>query len=354
MMATTWGWWLLQIGTPLIVLVGIPGNILSFLIMKSRRFRNKSYSRYLCTLAVFDSLVLVAKLLARVDGFLTYNGQPSLYVNFGDAGCKIFQFVEHVCYLMSSWLVLCMTLERFIAVNYPLKKDNLCKPRYAVSVTLVVFAVMSYSQTFRLIILEQDEHGDCVAPQRYQAVFVALHIYLYQLVLQFMLPALLILICNLIILYKIRRLKFKFAHQSVQQAQYSQPNYTRRNKTTCMLLIVSFSYVVALLPQVLLSLIIHVSIHVNTDLARYMFQNLNDVRQLLELVSELNYGINFYIYVLSGAQFRYELRHICTRPYPFSSSPAQTEKVFHFNVNRNVKSRNTSNMYEGGRQIDAT
>jgi hypothetical protein len=165
-----------------------------------------------------------------------------------------------------------------------------------------------------------------------------------------MMPALLVLICNLIILYKIRRLKFKFAHQSVQQAHYSQPTHTRRNKTTCMLLIVSFSYVVALLPQVLLSLTIHIAMHVNTDLARHMFRNMNDVRQLLELISEINYGINFYIYVLSGAQFRYELRHICSRRYSFTSSPAQTEKVFHFNR----KSRNTSNMYEGGRQVDAT
>ncbi|KAK2160973.1 hypothetical protein LSH36_123g01005 [Paralvinella palmiformis] len=323
--------------------------------MKSRRFRHKSYSRYLCTLAVFDSLVLVAKLLDRVDGFLRYTDRPSLYANYGDAGCKVYQFVEHVCYLMSSWLVLCMTLERFIAVTWPLRKDNLCKPRYAVSVTLVVFAVMSYSQTFRLIVLEQDENGDCVAPRRYQAVYVALHIYLYQLVLQFMLPALLILVCNLVILYKIRRLRFRFAERSLGRCYHAQQlpaghTHARRNKTTCMLLIVSFSYVGALLPLVLLSLAIHVAMHVNTDLARQMFEKLNDVRQLLELVSELNYGINFYIYVLSGAQFRYELRHICTRAHPFTSSPAPTERVFHFNR----KSRNTSNMYDGGRPVDVT
>jgi hypothetical protein len=51
---------------------------------------------------------------------------------------------------------------------------------------------------------------------------------------------------------------------------------------------------------------------------------------LFELVSEINYAINFYIYVLSGAQFRYALRHICSRRYSFISSPAQTEKVFQF------------------------
>jgi len=30
-----------------------------------------------------------------------------------DASCKLYNFAEHLCYLMSSWLVLCLTIERF-------------------------------------------------------------------------------------------------------------------------------------------------------------------------------------------------------------------------------------------------
>ncbi len=191
----TWAWWLLQIGTPMILLVGIPGNILSFLILKSRRFRGKSYSHYLCTLAVFDSLVLIGKYVRRLDQLLIYTAHVGIFASYGDAACKIYTFVEHVCYLMSSWLVLCMTLERFIAVKYPFKKETFCKPRNAVTVILVVFAIMSYSQIFRLIIIEAaDRH--CTPPERYLDIYMALHIYMYQLVLQFMLPAILILVCS--------------------------------------------------------------------------------------------------------------------------------------------------------------
>ncbi|ELU04589.1 hypothetical protein CAPTEDRAFT_127887, partial [Capitella teleta] len=134
MQSLTWGWWLLQFGTPIIVILGIPGNILSFLVMKARRYRNKSYSHYLCTLAVFDSLVLVGKYLTRVDAILQTTSNRGLFDSYGDAACKTHNFAEHVCYLMSSWLVLCMTLERFIAVNFPFKKDLFCKPRNAVTV----------------------------------------------------------------------------------------------------------------------------------------------------------------------------------------------------------------------------
>lgn len=85
----TWSWWLLQIGTPLVVLVGLTGNVLSLLVLKSRRFRAKSYSHYLCALAVFDSLVLIGKYLRRVNGLLTSGGHAGLFQSYGDAGCKV-------------------------------------------------------------------------------------------------------------------------------------------------------------------------------------------------------------------------------------------------------------------------
>jgi len=66
----TWGWWLLTIGTPLILIVGLPGNALTLLVMKTHRYKVKSYSHYFCALAVFDSLVLIGKAMRRVDSVL--------------------------------------------------------------------------------------------------------------------------------------------------------------------------------------------------------------------------------------------------------------------------------------------
>ena len=326
----TWGWWLLQIGTPLIVLIGIPGNILSFIVMKSPRFRYKSYSHYLCALAVFDTLVLVVKYLKRVDDLMHITQGHGFLHGYTDAGCKIHNFTEHVCYLMSSWVVLCMTLERFIAVNFPFKKDLLCRPRNAVTIILVVFAVMSYSQIFRLIIIEKDEKDSlCIAPTRYLHIYVVMHIYMYQLVLQFMLPAILILVCNLTILWKIRRLQYMVAKHGTN---HSVRAYAKRHKTTCTLLLISFTYIVTLLPLVLLSMIMYVAVRVNPVLAMWMYRNADSVRHVFELLSEINYGINFYIYIMSGAQFRCELRAILFRQHSLMSSGGPTEKlhVFHF------------------------
>lgn len=55
-----WGFWAKQIGTPIITAVGLTGNTLSFLVMGcSQRLRKRSYSQFLCLLAIFDSLNLI-------------------------------------------------------------------------------------------------------------------------------------------------------------------------------------------------------------------------------------------------------------------------------------------------------
>ena len=85
----SWTFWAQQIGTPIIMLVGVTGNVLSFLVLKSKRYRFKSYSHYLCTLAVFDSLVLIFKYIQRVNKLLQKTGHAGLFEEYGDAACKV-------------------------------------------------------------------------------------------------------------------------------------------------------------------------------------------------------------------------------------------------------------------------
>ena len=316
------------------LLVGIPGNMLVLVVMKSPRFRYKSYSHYLCTLAVFDSLVLVIKFLRRVDDMLHVATGSGILSTYNDAACKIHNFSEHLCFLMSSWIVLCMSIERFIAVNFPFKKDLLCKPRSAVTIIVVVFSVLSYTQVFRLVVIEKNEvDAMCIAPARYLHIYVIMHIYMYQLGLHFLLPALLTLICNMSILWKIRKLRHLVSKHG---STHSRRAHVNRHKTTGTLLLVSFTYIFTLLPLVLLSLVMHVAFLTNTPLAMTIHREANDVRLLLELFSEINYAANFYIYVMSGSQFRGELRSMLFRQPSTMSSGGPTEKLQVFNFRKSV------------------
>ena len=56
-----WGFWLKQIATPIIVIIGVIGNLLSMYLMRPRRRGNKSYRQYLFSLALFDTLTLIER-----------------------------------------------------------------------------------------------------------------------------------------------------------------------------------------------------------------------------------------------------------------------------------------------------
>ena len=92
--SSSWGWWMLQIGTPLMMTTGLVGNLLSFIVLKSTRFRGKSYSHYLCTLAIFDSLVLVDKFINRIDSLLIDTGRENIFAMFTDVACKVSSFLQ--------------------------------------------------------------------------------------------------------------------------------------------------------------------------------------------------------------------------------------------------------------------
>ena len=231
-----------------------------------------------------------------------------------------------------------MTVERFIAVNFPFKKERLCRPRNAVTVILGVFVFMSYSQIFRLIVYKKDPmSGDCDVPQDYIHIYLAMHIYLYQLLLQFSIPALLVIICNTLILLKIAKLRRGVKEHGMSHNAAGNGS----SKTTCMLLGISFIYVVTLLPLVLISIMIHVASIYNKPLAVHLLINLKSAGDFFEFVSEFNYASNFFVYVVSGTHFRYELRNICCFGYQnvnTAHTRNNTSKVFRFRRNNSSAS----------------
>ncbi|XP_067653184.1 FMRFamide peptide receptor frpr-18-like [Haliotis asinina] len=313
-----WAWWMKQILTPLIVAIGIGGNCLSFIVMKTRSWRHKSYSHFLCALAVFDSLTLINREILLVHELREYAGDSGLYAGFSDIACSIHNFYEHMCYLMSSWLIVCMAMERVVAVYFPLRKAFLCTPNGAVIVILVLIMLLTYTQVFRFFMVGKID-DKCVAFTDYLTVYTSLHVYLYQFTLIFILPVVTVLTCNILVLFKIYRV-MKPRSPNGTTLSRSRRNVAKTHKTTLMLLTISFVYVITLFPSVVVSIIVHVAIATRYTGMRELFMRIRPLTDLFELCSDLNYCSNFFIYILSGKMFRYELRRI----FAFERSTALT------------------------------
>ncbi|XP_017040257.1 neuropeptides capa receptor [Drosophila ficusphila] len=109
---------------PVVCCTGSIGNILSVFVFFKTKLRKLSSSFYLAALAVSDTCFL-AGLFAQWLNFLNVDIYNRNYF------CQFFTFFSYLASFCSVWFVVAFTVERFIAVIYPLKRQTMCTVRRA-------------------------------------------------------------------------------------------------------------------------------------------------------------------------------------------------------------------------------
>lgn len=129
---------------PCITLIGLVGNLLSCIVFLTTHLKMRSSSYYLAALACADFGFLVLLLLVWLSGILDF---PLFHVN---GFCQCIVYLSTVCGFLSVWLIVAFTVERFIAVQYPLHRPHMCTVARAKAIViyLVVFAALSHSYVF--------------------------------------------------------------------------------------------------------------------------------------------------------------------------------------------------------------
>ncbi|KAL8583919.1 hypothetical protein ACOMHN_009672 [Nucella lapillus] len=306
----TWGFLVRQSVGHVIVVVGLVGNCLTMVVMKSKPLRFKSYSHYLCALAVFDSIVLLTREVRHVDDLKRYLGVPGVFSDFTSTSCRLFLFTETLSCLVSAWLVVAMATERLLVVYRPFGKSVLCTQKGAIVVIVSIVVIFSYTQVFRLVMVRW-EGGECLSVRQYADVYIVLHVYLYQVTLTFLLPVGAVFVCNISVLCKIRQVERQLQEDDDSASTRLNHASTRNgSKTTRLLLTIGFVFVFTLLPSSTLSLILLTAYKLRGLAARPLLLASYPWSQVLAAVTDVNYAANFYIYVLSGRPFRRELRRV--------------------------------------------
>ena len=145
-------------------------------------------------------------------------------------------------------------------------------------------------------------------------MYANLYIYFYQYTLIFGLPFLLVFTCNMLVICQIYRIR--------QEARSVSMSDRRTHKTTLMLLTISFAYIVFMLPLFVVSAVVHSK--QGTIEGALLYFKLKPFTELFSVFSYLNYGINFFIYILCGTSFRVELRRLFVRKRNMSITGTRT------------------------------
>lgn len=120
--------------TPFITFTGTIGNVLSILVFFRTKMKKLSSSYYLAALGASDTGYLFLNFVQwlNVLGINIYNR---------DIVCQLFTFLSSTFCVLSVWFVVAFTVERFIAVLYPLKRQTMCTVRRAKSVLICLIVI---------------------------------------------------------------------------------------------------------------------------------------------------------------------------------------------------------------------
>lgn len=244
--------------TPALVAFGCLGNVVSVWVFHSTKLRTLSSSCYLAALAASDTAFLLTLFLVWLSmvGYDLLN-QPGW--------CQAINYAIYVSTFLSVWLVVAFTVERFIAVCYPLLRAAVCTVRRArlVILLLTLAALLLYS--YLLVAAAPGVHTVarrtiCKLRDEYVALATAMNY--VDTVLTLLLPVATVVTLNVRIarcVWHVERLRHSMtlAHAPHTPAaslcpggRGSQPPRVRsQNKVTKMLLIISTVFILLNLPS---------------------------------------------------------------------------------------------------------
>lgn len=269
----------------IVILMGFNGNLLVFLLMRRPNLRKQSFSHYLSMLAVCDSISLLIRLLFWINLLSISMGKKILVTFHTSILCTLSEYIMTTNHVMCSWLLVCITSERIIVTSFPLSAIKMCTPRIAKTVVIIlVFCVLSlfsyvlYYSTYSC--------GICGMASRIMTIH-------YTIATTFvtMLPLILIIVGNIIIVISMHRNSTLIIHQQRDD---------NRNHVTVMLVILSASFVVLFLPNAMLVLVM--------QLRSDWISDLQVALGPVNMLWDVNYGINFYLYAITGNMVRSELK----------------------------------------------
>jgi hypothetical protein len=277
---------LFTVAPPVLIALGTVGNLLSFMIMRSKEFSSTPSSFIYSVLAVTDTAVLYTGLL-RYWMLETWDYDPRLDSN---AACSIHLYVTYLLGHLSACYLMILTIERVISVYFPMHCRTLCsKRRMVMAVVIATLVEMTINVHFliyyRLVATWRGwmfcTNLNTAFDEPWRWIDSSLASYV---------PFAVIFVGNVMIVMKLylsHRAKKKMTQQSSVKGTSS---------TTAVLIVVCSCFLVLTVPSTIYF------VGSPRNLWHYRYDNF--IYRLSMILYYLNNTINFLLYFLSGARFR--------------------------------------------------
>ena len=313
---------------PILLPIGFFGNILSFIVMIKSNNRKMSTCIYMAAISVNDStLMAVAFHLWLMS--ITSKVQPT------SVSCWVTPYLSAVVLQNSTFQILAMTIDKYIAIKWPHKAALYSTPRRA---KYILFGIFIFVAIYNIphIVFEVALNGRCYA---YSIKHVAAKVHSWlSFVLNGVIPFSTLIYMNSVIVKTVRRSRTLFGNNDtitttdcstnkINKAMETKQQNRFKNverQLTIMLLLVTTLFLILLIPTYIR--FIYTSFVKGTTPSRFAGHEL--FTRVSHNLYITNSCINFFLYCISGKKFRNDLRDIlCSnRNSMLSSSNKRTDE----------------------------
>ena len=294
---------------PVFLVFGVPGNILSVVVLSRKRMRNTTTSVYLRILAIVDTTVL----LISVPRQMLYYYASIKVTNLSNFSCKFYPYLTPSCIALSWCLLPVITLDRFIHVRYPIWAKEHCTRKSAVVVFLVLTLTILAINFHRAAFYSIQEVG--VSPnstkvsvicgptsewygQFRDKIWPVIFTSLFSVT-----PVACQLVCNVLL---VRQLTVRSRQNKARKSLEAGHKREQRDlkSVTRMLLVVCVFFTLSSVPQC--TQLISKRYLFDTDIPHDVAKELL-FQCIVQILMYSNNSINFLLYTVSGRMFRREL-----------------------------------------------
>ena len=283
---------------PVLVPIGLIGNSLSFAVMMRPHNRKMSTCIYMAAISINDNLLMYVCSHEYLVSFIQIH-------KWNLIECKFIAFGALFAVQNCTYLILAMTMDKYIAIKWPHRVATYSTPRRA-KIIVVCLYISVFIYNIAQLLLSNISRGQCAA-FAIKSLITSAYSW-FSIVLNAIIPFTLLIHMNFVILKTVRKSRKYFGDNDGPTGLDKRQRIMKsvENQLTIMLLLVATLFLILLFPAYFRFVY---TVFAERDTPR-QYARVLLVSQITGKLYTTNSGINFFLYCISGKKFRNDLKEI--------------------------------------------
>lgn len=281
---------------PTCLVAGVCGNLITIFVMNTKMFSKMGSRYFLVALATSDIALLLTQPFNKMFVIKLFGRD---YRAMSAIGCKIFFWYFRTGKMTSSWFVVYLCLERFTAIQFPFRVKTIFSKRncfLGIAMVYVVIGGFNAGWTYCSKVKNGMCYPDLIDKTNPGEVTLYRNMLTAGSSLYSLIPLIILVTVTPVIIISLVRSSNR--RRGLTNARGKDMDLMR---ATTMLVAVMVTYVLFVIPITTLH---NIAFYIGVNAFGHNTKKFLIFRDVAQILEQLNYTINFFLYVCSSRHFR--------------------------------------------------